>query len=328
MGSDPLLIRKTTLCVLLSSVTLICSGCATSNHEIDNASVPASVSSSFESSTASAKGTRDNTPECLVPSASGTVVLGNASASVDASNSSDGYIMVQYKGSNSKIKLQIAGSDQVTYTYNLDPGGRQDTFPLSAGSGTCKISVYENISGNQYSTAFSTQIDVELSDPMLPFLYPNQYVMFDSSSTAVAKACELAAPADTDLDVVTAVYDYIIQNISYDYDEAENVQTDYLPDVDEILSTGKGICLDYASLMTAMLRSQKIPTRMEVGYAGTEYHAWISTYIKDIGWVNGIIEFNGNSWQLMDPTFASTTSASKLKSFTSNSDNYRLKYIY
>lgn len=45
-----------------------------------------------------------------------------------------------------------------------------------------------------------------------------------------------------------------------------------------------------------MLRTQNIPPRLEVGYVEEEYHAWISTYIKDVGWVNGIIEFNGSTW--------------------------------
>ena len=29
------------------------------------------------------------------------------------------YLMVSYSGSNSKVKLQITGSDEITYTYNL-----------------------------------------------------------------------------------------------------------------------------------------------------------------------------------------------------------------
>ena len=50
---------------------------------------------------------------------------------------------------------------------------------------------------------------------------------------------------------------------------------------------------------------------LEVGYAGEEYHAWISTYIKDKGWINGIIEFDGTSWNMLDPTFASTSDSPK-----------------
>lgn len=44
-----------------------------------------------------------------------------------------------------------------------------------------------------------------------------------------------------------------------------------------------------------MLRSQRIPTRLEVGYMGDVYHAWISIYTKETGWVNGIIEFDGKN---------------------------------
>ena len=73
---------------------------------------------------------------------------------------------------------------------------------------------------------------------------------------------------------------------------------DILPNVDETLKTGKGICFDYAALMTSMLRSQRIPTKLEVGYAGETYHAWISTYVDDKGWVDDIIEFDGKDWQL------------------------------
>ena len=98
--------------------------------------------------------------------------------------------------------------------------------------------------------------------------------------------------------------------------------------MDEVLSTKTGICLDYAALMTTMLRSQRIPTRMEIGYAGTAYHAWLSTYIEDVGWVNGMIEFDGNEWSLMDPTFASNTKDKTLKEFIGDGSNYSVKYIY
>ena len=35
-----------------------------------------------------------------------------------------------------------------------------------------------------------------------------------------------------------------------------------------------------------MLRSQRIPAKLEIGYSGDIYHAWISVYIKDIGWID------------------------------------------
>ena len=120
----------------------------------------------------------------------------------------------------------------------------------------------------------------------------------------------------------------MITHVSYDWDEAENVQSGYIPDVDEVLSTGKGICVDFSALMAAMLRSQRIPTRVEVGYAGDVYHAWVSTYIEDVGWVNGIIRFDGTDWSLMDATLATTESERVYRNFISDASNYKALYLY
>ena len=131
---------------------------------------------------------------------------------------------------------------------------------------------------------------------------------FASSSKAVAKAEALCEKATSDLDAVSFIYNYIVDNITYDNSKADlaisGQLTNYISNIDTTLDSKTGICLDYAALMVSMLRSQRIPTRLEVGYAKDAYHAWISTYIKDIGWINGMIEFDGKSWSLMDPTFA------------------------
>ncbi len=271
-------------------------------------------------------GSRDNTPFCLIPEAPGTNVLKNDLVTVDISNSSEGYVVVDYRGSSKKVKLQITGPDQVVYTYNLQYGS--DVFPLSASGGNYLFAVFENIEGNQYSPVFSKTSELTVTNEFGAFLYPNQYVNFHADNEAIALAEELSYTADNDLDVVSNIYNYIIKTITYDYDKAETVQSGYIPDIDEILSIETGICLDYAAVMTSMLRSQRIPTRLEVGYAGEAYHAWISTYITDIGWVNGIIEFNGTEWELMDPTFAANSSEKALKNFIGDGSNYLIKYIY
>ncbi len=269
---------------------------------------------------------RSNTPVCLIPKASGIVVYSNALAAIDASHASEGYIMVNYKGANPKVKLQITGANKITYTYNLHSG--YETFPLSSGSGDYKIAVYENITGNQYSTVLSQTFPITITKPFGPYLYPNQYVNFDSESQVVAQGMLLAQDCRTDLEVVTKIYNYITSSFTYDHTKADTVQSGYTTNVDEALEKGSGICLDYAAVMASMLRSQNIPTRLEVGYAGEAYHAWISTYITDVGWINGMIEFDGKSWSLLDPTFAANSSEAALKDFIGDSSNYKTKYMY
>lgn len=272
-------------------------------------------------------GLRDNTPHCLVPTTDGIEETHNEYASIDYSNAAEGYITARYTGECPKVKMQIKGSNSVTYTYNLG-SSEYEAFPLSSGSGVYEITILENVFDTNYVICLTVTVEVTLSNEFGPYLYPNQYCSFNSASRAVALAEELAEPANTDLDVIANVYNYVITSISYDYDKAETVPSGYIPNVDAALESGSGICLDYAAVMTSMLRSQRIPTRLEVGYAGDLYHAWISTYIPDVGWVNGIVQFDGKDWELMDPTLASMVEENELRDFISDESNYVVKYSY
>ena len=124
------------------------------------------------------------------------------------------------------------------------------------------------------------------------------------------------------------VYDYVTKKIKYDNDKAADVPVDYVPDIDEVLKDKKGICFDYASLMSAMLRSQNIPTKLVVGYSGTAYHAWISVWLEETGWVDNIIEFDGTDWSLMDPTLASNNGDDSVAAYIGDGSNYLAKYFY
>lgn len=271
---------------------------------------------------------KDSTPKVLTPSADGVTVYQNDLASIDASNTSQGYVMVKYNGTNEKVKLQITCPDQSCYTYLISDRGAYDTFPLTAGNGSYALQVLENVAGDTYTVSLAQSINVSIEDEFLPFLYPNQYVNFHTDSKAVSKGSDLAKDTYSDLDVVQNIYNYVIKNISYDTEKAQNVSYGYVPDIDDTLSSKKGICFDYAALMTSMLRSQNIPTKLEVGYSGDAYHAWISTYIDDKGWVDDIIQFNGDSWQIMDPTLAATNDSAAVKKYVGDGSHYVVKYTY
>ena len=271
---------------------------------------------------------RDSSPKVLTPSADGVTVYQNDFASIDASNTSQGYVMVKYNGTNEKVKLRITCPDQSCYTYLISDRGAYDTFPLTAGNGSYALQVLENVAGDTYTVSLAQSINVNIEDEFLPFLYPNQYVNFHTDSKAVSKGSDLAKDTYSDLDVVQNIYNYVIKNISYDTEKAQNVSYGYVPDIDDTLSSKKGICFDYAALMTSMLRSQNIPTKLEVGYSGDAYHAWISTYIDDKGWVDDIIQFNGNTWQIMDPTLAATNDSAAVKKYIGDGSHYVVKYTY
>ena len=258
----------------------------------------------------------------LRPEATGILTKTTSSATLDYSNNSEGYVMVQYtEPTDLKLKVKVQGP-VTAYTYNLEPQ-EWTVFPLSDGSGEYKVVVYRNVTGTRYATVLSQSFTVQLESEFAPFLRPNQYVNFENATNTVNTAADLVGNISDTLKKVEAIYSFVVHNISYDYEKAATVQSGYLPDLDQVLASGKGICFDYASLMTGMLRSQNIPSKLIVGYADSAYHAWISVWTPDQGWVDGTIFFDGLQWQLMDPTFASTGGSTAMTGVT-----YTSKYIY
>lgn len=323
------------LCMSLCMSVLCACGSASKGNEAaadTAADTPAALQSADTNTGDTAKAAappRDNTPVVLEPSADGEVLYEAEGVCVDASNLSEGYVMICYTGDAKMVRLLLDTPTGATYQYRLPEDGSYGVFPMSDGNGAYRIGVYENVSGDKYAELFSQELTVTLADEKKVFLYPNRYVDFDSSSEAVKKSAEIVAEAGTDLEAVQAVFAYVTQHVTYDYDKAATVQSGYLPVVDETLKSGKGICFDYSSLMAAMLRSQRIPTRLEIGYAGTLYHAWISVYIEEQGWIEDYIVFDGTDWVLMDPTLVSSAKASAVKKQMENADTYyELQYKY
>jgi hypothetical protein len=264
------------------------------------------------------------------PTAPGTNAESNNKAVIDFSNMRDGYVMVKYIPQTTKsIRVMIKGPTGAQYQYNLKPGGVFEVFPLSDGNGQYSIGVFEQVEGTKYATVISKNITVTLADEFAPFIRPNQYVNYTKDSQTVIKAAELVRTANTFADKVSVIYNFVINNLTYDKDKARTVQSGYLPDIDAVLKAGKGICFDYAAVMAAMLRSQNIPTKLVVGYTGEVLHAWIDVYSVETGWVNGVIQFDGKSWKLMDPTFASSGNQSaEVMKFIGDGKNYTVKFIY
>ena len=264
-----------------------------------------------------------------VPSAPGVAVQNNKKAIIDYSNAKDGYVMVKYVQSTAKrLKTIVKGPSGASYTYSISPG-KFEVFPLSDGNGSYTVGVYEQVEGTKYAVANTATMRVALTNEFVPFLSPNQYVNYNKDSQTVKQAAELVRNAAGLIDKIAAVYNFVVNNFSYDKELAKTVQSGYLPDVDAVLRRKKGICFDYAAVMTAMLRSMGIPCKLVVGYAGEIYHAWINVYSKETGQVNQVIYFDGRSWKLMDPTFASSAKqSSDIMRYIGDGSNYRAKFAY
>jgi hypothetical protein len=256
---------------------------------------------------------------------------------IDASHSEDGYIKVRYlKETTKKLKVMIE-KGQGKYTYDLNNKGEYDVYPLQMGDGSYKIRVFENISGDKYAAKQTVTINIKLKDVKAPFLAPNQMVNYSDTSEAIKKAAELTQGLTNDLEKVDVIYDYIISNIKYDTEKAKTVKSGYLPVVDDILKSNKGICFDYASLMAAMLRSLDIPAKLVTGYSSklNVFHAWNEVYTDETGWIKlNEMYFDGFDWRLMDSTVASSgkqSNSPKVMEYTNkliDSKFYTKQYEY
>jgi len=234
--------------------------------------------------------------------------------------------MVQYTAATEqKLKVQVKGP-VTTYTYNLAPQ-QWAAFPLSDENGDYQIVVYKNVVDSKYASVLSLTVSVSMEDEFAPFIRSNQYVNFDVAPVTVSTAASLAGSISDPLQKVAAIYNFVVHGMTYDTELAATVTSGYLPNLDSVLAKMSGICFDYAALMTGMLRSQGVPTKLVVGYAGDVYHAWINVYSSSTGWVEGVIYFDGVNWQRMDPTFASS-GGSGVMDYIGDGTNYTAKYFY
>lgn len=262
----------------------------------------------------------------LTPEAPGKKTLGSSPLILDISNQDQGYLTAESDSDDSRMNIQLTTPSGVVYSYFLEPD-EQTVLPFSEGSGEYLITCYQQVDGNQYAALYTETLTIKLQNEFLPFLYPNQYVDFSSKSEACKLAASLVKEDMTDIDILKTFYTYVTSHISYDYDKADSVEAGYLPDIDDTLSTGTGICFDYAALTTAMLRSQDIPCKLQIGYSGDVKHAWIDVYIRGSGWVTKAVSFDGDTWKLMDPTFdANSDGDEAIQEYIGDESNYTVQF--
>ncbi len=271
-------------------------------------------------------------PYIVTPTADGVTVYQNDTALIDASNASEGYIMVKLKKPDDgiyKVVIDVS-SISLRYTFTIKGDGSYTVLPITEGSGSYTVMVLKQVAAGKGATLLKQEINISISDEFAPFLTPTVNCTYDENSQCVKLSSELCG-GKSELEKIEAVYEYVIDNIDY-VSTAENAANGYVPLPDRTLKNKGGICYDYASLMAAMLRSQKIPTKVVAGYAGDIYHAWLSIYVTGTGWVDGIISFDGNKWNRMDPTFAAGATDENdykdLIKYIQNNSNYSDVYYY
>jgi len=201
------------------------------------------------------------------------VEVNEADATVEINTGSTDY---------SKFKA-IVEKDDVEYIYNLVSG--VETLPLQMGSGEYTISLLGSNDGRRFRLLTKEIINVTVEENDV-FLSASQTVNWNDESEVAILAKELTEDAETDREKLEAIHNYVINNVSYDYEKANSLPKGYIPNADATLAEGLGICYDFAAITASMLRSVDVPTKLVKGYSSYTpvYHAWNEVLI-DGEWV-------------------------------------------
>ena len=271
--------------------------------------------------------TQRSTFSVLQPSEPGKDALDLDKVTVDDSNQKEGYFSVKSKLGEKKVKV-VVDVTGIRYQYVIQNTDEYVTIPFSQGSNEYAISIWEHLESDSYLLLYEQVMTVELEDEFKPFLYPNQFVDFSSDDSAVELSKQLCEKAGNDIEVINAIYSWVIKNIAYDGDMDSKMASGYLPSNENTLDTRSGMCFDIAVLTCSMLRAEGIPTKLVIGEKDNVPHAWLLVYSKEPGKVAGH-SLNAYQWKLMDPTHdATATTMDKLLGQNDSEKGYQAFFYH
>ena len=264
----------------------------------------------------------------VYPSSPGIEVTENKHATIDFSNTSQGYISITYIGASAGDAVAKINYGETEFIYTLS--GDEDVLPLNRGNGKYTVRVYQMLGSGQYKSVLTKNLSVELENQLLPYLYPSRLVNYKPESLAVEYADRICAGIGSDLEKLQMIYSYIVENITYDYKKAANVESGYIPSVDSTYITKTGICYDYSVMLASMLRSQCIPVKLVMGYLNgtTIFHAWNEIYLEDSGWVTVNIYLDEGTFSMLDTTLSVSQGDEEISKKLGDPEVYLPTYRY
>jgi len=240
----------------------------------------------------------------------------------------EGRIWVTYTGRAEppvKVQVRLEGGE-TPYNYDLPADGTPIALPLTQGEGSYTVTVLEHIEADRYRPVLTQPVELALADPLAPFRHPSRMVDYGADMEALAAAC--MGEAETTPDRIEAILHYVAEHITYDTEKADTVESGYIPDPHAVLEAGTGICYDYASALTALLRSQGIPCKLQVGWAGELYHAWVEVWSEEAGTAANGLQIN-EGWTRLDPTLLSDLGFTPtVLTYMADDTHYRVRYTY
>lgn len=163
------------------------------------------------------------------------------------------------------IQFNFNSTDKkVSDSYKIEDTKHQFILPLAYGTGQYTIKTYGNSVQSKTFTVDEIDTDVfTLSTSMVDYLNIDIYDII------------LEAYSSDELTFVKNIAKKVY--LILEYREGKSY---YFSDLDKVIKSGHGVCLEYARICAACIRSQNIPCKLVFGdYNGT-YHAWCEVDIN------------------------------------------------
>lgn len=208
-------------------------------------------------------------------------------------------------GSDMRVMVE-KGNEKYYYSLNDE----MEQLPVQLGSGIYTVKILQNTSENKYKVLKKDTINFS-NDSIEVFLSSSQPVYWKNEDKLIQLADSLTKGLTTDREKVEAVYRYIVENVKYDYNKINVISTDYVPDLDETITSKKGICYDYAALFAGILRSEGIYTKLVKGYKNdlSTYHAWNEVLLD-------------GTWVVVDTTYDAALSKIQSQDMIKSAEDY------
>ncbi len=178
------------------------------------------------------------------------------------------YIQLQYLSTKANLSFYDFFNEACSHDMESPFGGDYLYFQSRGVS----ISADCSVNAGQYL------YDVEINTPFYTTYEQEQYV--DQQTDAILQSLQLENKSE--YEKVYAIYNYICQNVEYDFENLYDDSYTLKHSAYAALHDGMCVCDGYASLLYCMLLKAGIDCRMIIGEAGDftplfenhEYHAW------------------------------------------------------
>jgi len=158
----------------------------------------------------------------------------------------------------------------------------------SSQNSSLKFNIRYRVKRSEYSNKHAPSGSLLREEDLRKYLQADRLVTISPKVKGMAK--EITQRKTTTLDKARAIYDYVLQNVSYD----KTIPGWGNGDTERVCSLKAGNCTDFHSLFISLVRASGIPAKFVMGVPLSNgkkegeisgYHCWAEFYDEKLGWV-------------------------------------------